>query len=137
PFAVEGEARENLVMTQREPGRVDAFGLHQTETEIAEMVIIRGCDRQLHATHRISFWTPPLPLRFVQDFYRTWRGLSRRANLWSGMLSRHPSSRFADVGHRRAGGEAGHTRSFAAPTTPAMIPAAATFATTLAQIGIV
>ena len=53
PFAVEGEAREDLVMAEHRPGRVDALGLHGAEPEIAEMVVVGGRDRKLEPAHPV------------------------------------------------------------------------------------
>src|SRR6185437_12418257 len=53
PFAVESEAGKNLVMAEREPGRLNAFRLHAAESEIAEMVVIGGGDRKLQRTHGV------------------------------------------------------------------------------------
>ncbi len=52
PFAVEGEAREYLVMAEREPGVVDALRLDRAGAEIAEMIVVGGGDRQLDFVHR-------------------------------------------------------------------------------------
>ena len=42
-FAIEGEAREDLMMSEREPGR-DAFCADEAKAEIAKMVVIGGGD---------------------------------------------------------------------------------------------
>jgi hypothetical protein len=52
PFAVEGEARENLVVAEREPGVLDPLRLDRAGAEIAEMVVVGGGDRQLDLVHR-------------------------------------------------------------------------------------
>ena len=64
PFAVEGEAREHLVVAEREPGVVDALGLDQAEAEVAEMVVVGGGDGELDARH----WFPleAFPARQLQ-----------------------------------------------------------------------
>ena len=51
PFAVEGEARENLVQLRHQPGVLDAFGLHRAGAEVAEMVVVFGGDRQMQFFH--------------------------------------------------------------------------------------
>src|SRR5262245_4432264 len=62
PFAVEGEAREHLVVTQREPGVIDALGIDQAKPEIPEMIVVGGGDGELETRH--CFFPPePLPAR--------------------------------------------------------------------------
>jgi hypothetical protein len=51
PFAVEGKTGEHLVVAEREPGMVDALGVDQAETEIAEMIVVGGGDGKLDARH--------------------------------------------------------------------------------------
>jgi len=51
PFTVEGKAREYFVMAEREPGMVDALGPHQTEPEVAEMVVVGSRNRKLKMRH--------------------------------------------------------------------------------------
>jgi hypothetical protein len=51
PFAIEGKAREHLVMAERQPGVVDAFGIDQAQAEIAEMVVVGGGYGELDARH--------------------------------------------------------------------------------------
>ena len=60
PFAVEGEAGEDLVMPEHRPGVVDAFGLHGAEAEVAEMVVVGGGNRQLDLVHFVRFLAPSL-----------------------------------------------------------------------------
>jgi len=44
PFAIEGKAREDFVMAEGEPVRLDAFRAYQAEPEIAEMIVVGGGD---------------------------------------------------------------------------------------------
>jgi hypothetical protein len=40
PLAIEGEARENFVVTEREPDVLDSLGLYGAGAEIAEMIVV-------------------------------------------------------------------------------------------------
>src|ERR1700748_3886641 len=55
PFPVEREAGENLMMAMHKPSMVDPFGGHRAGAKIAEMVVIRGGNRQsdIHAAHAV------------------------------------------------------------------------------------
>jgi hypothetical protein len=47
----EREAGKYLVVPEREPGRFNAFGVHQAEAKIAEMIVIGRRDRQFETIH--------------------------------------------------------------------------------------
>ena len=51
PLAVEGEAREHFMVSERKPGVVDALGTDDTEAEVSEMIIVGGGDGELDARH--------------------------------------------------------------------------------------
>ena len=51
PFAIEGEARENLVVPERQPDVLDPLGLYRAGAEIAKMVVVGGGDGELDLVH--------------------------------------------------------------------------------------
>ena len=51
PLAVEGEAREDLVVAEREPGEIDALRAHEPRSQVAKMIVVGGGDRQSHGCH--------------------------------------------------------------------------------------
>jgi hypothetical protein len=51
PVPIEREAGEDFMMAERQPGVVDAFGLDQTGPEVAKVVVVGRCDRQLQLIH--------------------------------------------------------------------------------------
>ena len=51
PFAVGGEAREDLVQLRHQPGVLDAFGADIAGAEIAEVVVVLGGDGEVQLFH--------------------------------------------------------------------------------------
>jgi len=51
PFAIEGEARKDLVVPEREPDVLDPLGLHGAGAEIAEMIVVGSSDGELDLVH--------------------------------------------------------------------------------------
>jgi hypothetical protein len=51
PFAIEGEARENLVVTEREPDVLYSLGLDGAGAEIAEMIVVGRGDGEADFVH--------------------------------------------------------------------------------------
>src|SRR5262249_13919719 len=52
PFAIEREAREDLMQLGHQPGVLDAFRLHRAGAEIAEVIVVLGGDGQMQFLHR-------------------------------------------------------------------------------------
>src|SRR5262249_5026136 len=72
PLAVEGEAREHFMVSERKPGVVDAFGIDDAEAEVSEMIIVGGGDGELEARHSSPLRILAPGLRRA-DIHSRWR----------------------------------------------------------------
>src|SRR5450830_54264 len=77
PFAVEGEARENFVMAEREPGRLDAYRANVAEPEIAEVIVVAGGDGEFDG-HDVTLGVTPMFSASLRYCPRSWPRCRRR-----------------------------------------------------------
>ena len=49
------ETRKAFVMAQIQPIEINALRFHETHADVAEVIVIGGCNRQVEACHEITF----------------------------------------------------------------------------------